>query len=67
MIGKRGIPMKIKNDTYNNELIGIISILSVLNKIEKITLTKVLLIIPFYSHQQSLKVLKNKKIKINYF
>ncbi len=64
MIGKRGIQMKISNDTYNNELIGVISILSVLNELKKITITKALLIMPFYSHQQSLKVLKNNKVKI---
>ncbi|MEG7619585.1 hypothetical protein, partial [Enterococcus faecalis] len=56
--------MKISNDTYNNELIGVISILSVLNELKKITITKALLIMPFYSHQQSLKVLKNNKVKI---
>lgn len=56
--------MKISSDTYNNELIGVISILSVLYKLKKITLTKALLIMPFYSHQQSLKVLKNNNIKI---
>ncbi|QUW23055.1 hypothetical protein JSQ81_05655 [Sporosarcina sp. Marseille-Q4063] len=56
--------MKINKDTYNNELIGLISILSVLSKTKRITITKALLIIPFYTHQQSLKVLKNKIVKI---
>lgn len=56
--------MQISNDTYNNELIGGIAMLSILKELKKITLTKALLIIPFYTHQQSLRVLRNKNIKI---
>ncbi|WP_121664502.1 three component ABC system middle component [Metabacillus litoralis] len=49
---------------YNNELIGLISILSVLNYHKKMSIGKSMLILPFFSHNNTLKVLKRKNIKV---
>ena len=40
----------MKNNTFNNLGIGIISIASVINTVKKISLDKVFLIIPFFNH-----------------
>ncbi|MFJ9203248.1 three component ABC system middle component [Bacillus velezensis] len=49
---------------YNNELIGLISIISVLKHHKKMSLGKVLLILPFFSHGDTLNLLKSKRVKI---
>lgn len=49
----------MKNNTYNNLGIGIISIASVINNAKKISLDKVFLIIPFFTHQELLAYLGN--------
>ena len=55
---KTGRP-SMKNNTYNNLGIGIISIASVINNAKKISLDKVFLIIPFFTHQELLAYLGN--------
>lgn len=49
---------------YNNELIGLISIISVLNHHKKMSLGKSLLILPFITHKNTLKILNSKNVKI---
>lgn len=49
----------MKNNTFNNLGIGIISIASVINTVKKISLDKVFLIIPFFTHQELLAYLGN--------
>lgn len=49
----------MKNNTFNNLGIGIISIASVINTVKKISLDKVFLIIPFFNHQELLAYLGN--------
>lgn len=49
---------------YNNELIGLISIISVLNYNKKMSLGKSMLILPLVSHKNTLKILNRKNIKI---
>lgn len=53
--------------TYNNELIGLISILAVLNEHKKMSMGKALLILPLISHRNTLKTLNNKRVKIRSF
>lgn len=43
---------------------GVVSIMSILRHHDKLKLTKALLIMPFYSHNQTLQVLKKSNIKI---
>jgi len=47
----------MKNDIYNNLGIGIISIASVINIMQSMSLDKVFLIIPFFTHQELLNYL----------
>lgn len=47
------------NNIYNNLGIGIVSISSVLNIMKNISLDKVFLIIPFFTHQELLAYLAN--------
>ena len=49
----------MKNNTYNNLGIGIISIASVLNNVKTISIDNVFLIIPFFTHQELLAYLGN--------
>ena len=49
---------------YNNELIGLISIISVLNYHKEMSLGKSMLILPFITHRETLKILNRKSIKI---
>ena len=42
----------MRNNTYNNLGFGIISIASVLNIIKSLSVDKVFLIIPFFTHQE---------------
>ena len=55
----------MKNDTYNNLGIGIVSIGFVINIMKSISLDKVFLIIPFFTHQELLTYLgkSNSDIK----
>lgn len=64
MIGVRGIKMNKYQSIYNNELIGLISIISVLKHHKEMSLGKVLLILPFFSHGNTLNLLKSKRVKI---
>lgn len=49
------------NSFYNNELIGAISILSVLKYCDNIEFAKSLIIIPLFSYDGVIRFLKNKK------
>ncbi|MBD3342821.1 MAG: hypothetical protein GF353_27230 [Candidatus Lokiarchaeota archaeon] len=51
-------------DFYNNIGIGVISIGSVLNHYEKLSIAKACLILPFISHQEMLRYLSRKTTKI---
>jgi len=64
MIGIRGIKMSEQQTVYNNELIGLISIMSVLKYHKEMSIGKAMLILPFFSHKNTLKILKRKNIKI---
>lgn len=54
----------MKLSLFNNELISAVSIYSVLNYLESISISKALLIFPFVSHKETLDFLKNKRTKI---
>ncbi|AZV64354.1 MULTISPECIES: three component ABC system middle component [Bacillus cereus group] len=56
--------MSNQNTIFHNELIGLISIMSILRYQKKISLGKSMLIYPFYAHKNTLNVLKRKNIKI---
>jgi hypothetical protein len=65
MIGIRGIKnMSEQKSIYHNELIGLISILSVLQHHKEMSLGKTMLILPFFAHRNTLNLLKRKNIKI---
>ena len=52
------------NNTYNNLGFGIISIASVMNVIKSLSVDKVFLIIPFFTHQELLSFLSNSRSEI---
>ena len=54
----------MRNNTYNNLGIGIISIASVMNTVKSLSIDKVFLIIPFFTHRELLAFLSNPKSKI---
>ena len=54
----------MRNNTYNNLGFGIISIASVLNIIKSLSVDKVFLIIPFFTHQELLAFLSNPRTEI---
>ncbi len=54
----------MRNNTYNNLGFGIISIASVLNVIKSLSVDKVFLIIPFFTHQELLAFLSNSRSEI---
>ena len=54
----------MQNNTYNNLGFGIISIASVLNIIKSLSVDKVFLIIPFFTHQELLAFLSNPRTEI---
>lgn len=62
MIGIRGI--KMNKSIYHNELIGIISLLSILQYHKEMSLGKACLILPFFAHKSTLGILKRKNSKI---
>lgn len=49
---------------YHNELIGLISIMSILQYHKEMSLGKAMLIFPFFAHKNTLNILKKKNIKI---
>ncbi len=53
------------NYIYNNEAIGAISIASVLRHCKKMSYAKSLLILPFFSHKETTRYLKNGNTKID--
>ena len=56
--------MNMHKTIYHNELIGIISLLSILQYHKEMSLGKALLIFPFFGHKGTLGILKRKNIKI---
>lgn len=56
--------MNLIRNSYNNELIGAIALVSILHVNKEITLAKALLIFPFYSHSNTRKILMSKKSQI---
>ena len=54
----------MRNNTYNNLGFGIISIASVLNVKKSLSVDKVFLIIPFFTHQELLTFLSNSRSEI---
>lgn len=54
----------MRNNAYNNLGIGIISIASVMNVIKSLSVDKVFLIIPFFTHQELLAFLSNSRSEI---
>lgn len=49
---------------YHNELIGLISIMSILQYHKEMSLGKSALILPFFAHRSTLNILKKKNSKI---
>ncbi|GGJ13053.1 three component ABC system middle component [Paenibacillus hunanensis] len=54
-----------KKEIYNNEVFAALVIYNVIKKMNTIELTKALLIMPFISHKQTMKFLKNENTRIN--